>query len=83
MFLVVTHKYGALSHHLDVVPFPSNFSLPSAGEDLGRPREVLDVFKTDIVDLTCFIFHVQGYGAYPLGVFDPPDAIYLCIFPLI
>ena len=43
-FTVVTHKDGVLAHHIEVVRFPSNFSLPSvlglflrADEGLGTP----------------------------------------------
>ena len=50
-----------------------------ADEELGRPSKVVDVFLTDVVDFTCFIFQVQGDGAYPLGINDPPDSVDVCI----
>ena len=47
-FIFVPHKYGVLSHHLEVVPIPAKFGFPSvpgrfmrAGEELWRPREVV------------------------------------------
>ena len=89
-FPIVPHKDVALSHHVEVGPFPSNSGLPSvpgpflgAGEDLGRPREVVDVFKANIVDFTCVILQVQGNIAYPLGLDDPPNSVDFCIVPLI
>ena len=89
-FTVVTHKDVAFDYHLEVVPFPSGFSFPSvpvpflkADEDLGRPGEVADLKKTDILDFSCVIFQIQGDGVYPIDIDDPPDYVDFCIFPLI
>ena len=52
VFLIVPHKDGSLFHHLDVVPFPSNFGFiyflwPSlrADEELDGTREVVENLK--------------------------------------
>ena len=89
-FPAVPHTDGTLAHHLKVGPFPSNFCAPSvldpffrADEDLGYPRELVDVFKIEIVYLTCVKFQVQIEGAYPLGIDYPPDAVELFIIALI
>ena len=89
-FPVVLHKDRALTHHLEVSPFPSNFSLPSvpglflrADEELVRPGEVVDIFKANIVDFNCVVFQVQVDSAYPLGFDYTPDAIDFYIVPII
>ena len=88
-FPVVPHKDGVFGHHLDVHPFPSNFILPSVPgpffwdyEELGRSREVLYVFKIDIVEFICLICQVQDENDYPHGINDPPNAIDFCLIPL-
>ena len=59
VFLVVTHKYGVLVHHIEIGPFTSNFGLPSSpspslkdNEEIRIPREVVDTFNNWIVNLT-------------------------------
>ena len=58
VFLVVPEKDGSLAHNLDVVPLPENFGFPSVpelilrdDENLGIPREVLDMLKMDSVNV--------------------------------
>ena len=79
VFTVIPHEDRAFPHHHEVVTYPSNFIFPyvlvpllRADEELGSPRELVDVFKNEIVDFFCVIFQVQGNGAYPLGIYDPP-----------
>ena len=74
-------------HQLEVGPFPSDFifsSVPGpllrADKELVSTREVLD-FLIDIVEFTFVIFQVQGDGAYPLGIDDPPYSIGFCVVP--
>ena len=50
VFTIITHKDRAFVHHLEVGLFPYDFILPSApgpflraDEELGCPREVVDV----------------------------------------
>ena len=90
VFTVFTLKDGSFSHHLEVGSFPSDFILPSvpspffrAEEELGRSKEVVYVFKNEIVDFTCVVFQIQGDCAYLLGLDDPTDALDVCIFSLI
>ena len=52
VFLVVPHKDGSLDNNLEVGPLPDNPPTPSFprpilrdDEDLGIPREILDMFK--------------------------------------
>ena len=51
--------------------------------ELGCSREVVDVFKDNIVKFNCVVFQVQGFGACPLGLDDTPDDIDFCISPLL
>ena len=88
LFTVVPHEDRAFSHHLEVGPLPSYFVFSSvlvsflrADEELGSSREVLDLFKTKVVKFTCIILKDQYNGDYPLGIYDLPNAIDLCIVP--
>ena len=88
LFTFVTHEYRAFSHHLEIGPFYSEFVFSSvldpfsrADEGLGRSREVVDLFKSKVLKITCVIFQVQDGGAYLLGIDDPPNYIYFCIVP--
>ena len=85
-FSVLPHKDRAVSHHLEVGPFPSNFIFSSVpvpflryDEELGSSREVVNLFKIKVVKFTCVVFQVQDDGAYFLGLDDPPNAIEFCI----
>ena len=87
-FHVVPYEYRAFPHHLEVCPFPSDFILSSvpgqflrADEELGRSREVVDLFKNNVVKFNYGAFQVQDDVAYPLGLDEPPNAIDFCIFP--
>ena len=62
-FTVLPHKDGAFTHHLEVGPFPSDFISPSVqvlflrvDEEIGRPREVVDVLKLEIFYFISVIF---------------------------
>ena len=86
LFPVIPHKGRAFSHHLDVGPFPSDFFFSSvlgpfmrADENLGRSREVLDLFESKVVNFTRVILQVQENSAYSLGINDPNNDIDLCI----
>ena len=88
-FPVVLHEYRAFAHHLEVGPFPSDYfflSVPGPffrnDEELGLSREVVYLFKNNILQFTCFILHVQDCGYYPLGLDEPPDYIEFCVVPL-
>ena len=52
-----------------------------ADEELGRSREVVDVFKNEVMEFTCVLFLVQDDGTYSIGLDDSPDTIDLCIIP--
>ena len=87
-FIIVTHKDEALSHHLEVGPFPDNFGFTSIPgkflryhEALGHPRKVVDIFEIDIVNFSCIFFQAHYDVAYTIGFGDPPDAAKLCISP--
>ena len=87
-FTIVPHKDGARAHHLEVVLSPAHFGSPSvsgpfirADEDLGRPREVVDIIEVYIVDFFCIVFQVQYNSAYPLVLDETPDADYVHILP--
>ena len=87
-FKIVPHKDRAFYCHLEVGPLPSNFIFPSVpgpflrdDEEFGRPREVVEHFKNDIIDFTCVIFQIQGGGLYKLGLDDPPNTVDFCITP--
>ena len=78
----VTHEDREFSHHLGVGPFSSNFIFPSvprpffsADEDLGRSRELVYVFKDNIVKFPCVIFQDKDNGAYTLWIDEPLYAI--------
>ena len=90
VFPVVTHKDISLAHHLKAGPFPSNFSFSSFlglflrdDEDLGCPREVVDVFKSEIVYFTFVVFWVHDDGSCPLGLDELFYAIEFCNVPII
>ena len=87
-FLLLHTSTERFSCHLEVGPFPSDFifsSVPGqflrSDEELGCSREVVHLFKNKIVKFTCVLFQVQGDGAYPLDLDEPPYAIYFCIVP--
>ena len=68
-FTVVIHKDRAFDHNLEVGPFPSEFVFSyvlgpfmRADEDIGRSREVVYLFESKVVNLTCVIFQVQDAG---------------------
>ena len=89
-FPIVLHKDGAFVHHIEVGPFPSNFVFPyvpvpflMADEHLRHSRELVDVFKNDIVDFTCFEFQAQVDSAYPLDIDDTTNSIDFYIFHLL
>ena len=89
-FPIVPHKDGALAHHLEVGPLPANFGFPSilgtflgSDEELGRPREVVDIYEVGIMDFSCIIFQVRDNGDYPLGFDYTPYAVDLHIVPQI
>ena len=87
-FSVVPHKDRAFARHLELSPFPSDFILSylqspflRADEDIGRSREVVDLFTSNTVKLTCVLFQVHYKRAFPLGIYDYPNGIYFCIVP--
>ena len=58
LFSIVPNKYGALAHHLEVGPLPANSlfhyllgPFMRSDEELGRSREVIDIFEVEIVNL--------------------------------
>ena len=60
---MVPNKDRAIYHHLKVGPFPSDFISPSVqvlflrvDEEIGRPREVVDVLKLEIFYFISVIF---------------------------
>ena len=88
LFTVVPHEGIAFSHHLELGPlhYESIFSSVQgpflrADEELGRSREVVDLFKSEVVKFACVLFQVQDYGAYTIGIYDPPNFIDFCIVP--
>ena len=44
-------------------------------EELGIPREVVDIFEVEIGGFYRIVFQVQDGGAYPLVFDDHPDAV--------
>ena len=54
-----------------------------ADEELGRSREVVDLFKNIFLVFTYFVFQVQDNGAYLLVLDDIYNSIYFSIFSLI
>ena len=88
-FPVVLNKNIAFSHHLEVGISPSNFifvSVPGpflrADEELGRSREVVDLFKSKIVNFTCAVFQVHDEGTYiPLGLMIYPIPLTYVLSP--
>ena len=89
-FTIFPHRDGVFDHHFKVGPFPSDLTKPyspgpllKADEELGRPRELVDIKKNMIVDFICVTFQVQGGDAYPLGLDDLLDSVDLCNAPLI
>ena len=86
LFPVVPHKDRALPNHLEVGSFYLEFVLSSilghflrADEELGRSREVVDIFESKVLNFSHVIFQVQDDGEYPLGINEPPDSIEFCI----
>ena len=80
LFTVITHKDREFYHLLEVGPFSYEFifySIPGpflrADKELGRSRELVDLFKSKIVKFNCVNFHVQEDGDYPLGIDEPPQ----------
>ena len=45
-------------------------------EELGRSKEVVDLFKSKVLKFTCVVFQFHNNGAYPLVIDDPPNEIY-------
>ena len=87
-FTFFPNKDRALSHHLEVGTFPSDFIFSSvqgpflrADEEFGRSSEVVELFKIKVVNFTCVLFQVQDYGAYALGIDETPNSIDFWIFP--
>ena len=79
-FTVVPHEDRAFYHHLEVDPFTSDFVFYSVlgpfmrdDEELGRSGEEVDLFESQVVNLNPAIFQIQHYGAYPLGINEPPN----------
>ena len=90
MFFCCSTLGWSISHHLEVGPFPSDFVFSSvlgpfqrADGEFGISGEVVDLFERKVVNLNHVIFQVQNNGAYNLGINNPPNAIDLCIVPLI
>ena len=86
LFPVVPHKDIAFANHLEVGPFPFEFSISYVlglciryNEDLGRSREVLDLFESKFVNFNRVIFQVQDNGVYPNGITELPNTIDFCI----
>ena len=72
----------AFAHHLEVGNFPSDFVFSSvlgpflrAEEELGHSRKVVERFEGKVVNFTCVIFQIQDNSAYPLGLYEPSNAI--------
>ena len=89
VFPIVPPRDGAFSHHLEVGTFPSEFISPSISgpflrdyDYLGCPREVVDFFKTDIVDFAYVLFQFQCYCAHPLGLYEIPILLTYELSPL-
>ena len=88
-FPVVPHKYGAFAHHLETGHSPSDLSLPSVpgpflryDEEIGRPREIVDVFKTDNVDLSVSSSRSRATVPTSLGLMIPMMLLYSVSSPL-
>ena len=85
-----------LSHHLEVSPFSDNFgflSVPGpflrSDEELGRPREIVDIFEIEIVDFPVFYSRSRTIVTIPWGLVSPvmpftyvssPISRFLCSF---
>ena len=82
-FSVIPHKDGALSYHLELGPFSANFGLISVSglllkdDEIGHPRELVDIFELGIVDFSRIVFQIQDDSPYP------PNEIALQITPQI
>ena len=50
-----------------------------ADEELGISREVVDLFKNNIVKFACVVLQIQNRYENPLGLDDTPYDIDLCI----
>ena len=51
-------------------------------EELGRSREVVDLFKSKIVNFTCAVFQVHDEGTYiPLGLMIYPIPLTYVLSP--
>ena len=50
-------------------------------EELGRSREIVELFKSKVVKFTCVVLQIQDDGTDPLGIDDPYNAIDFCIYP--
>ena len=78
------------AHHLEVGPFPSEFTFSSvpdhflkADEELGISREVVNLFKSNTAYFTFVVFQVEDDGDYPFGIDEPPKNIGFCIIPIL
>ena len=88
VFAVVPHKDGALSHHLELGTFPTNFWLPyvpgpllRVDKELGCPTEVVKIFEIEVTNFAWVVFQVQDNGAYALGFYDPPIPFTYASYP--
>ena len=89
-YTVVPHKDKTIACHLEIGPLLDNFGFPSANGpfmrdslELGWSREVVDIFKIDLMKLVYIVFQVQDYIAYPIGFDQPPYAVNLSFIPYI
>ena len=55
----------------------------SSYKELGRSKELLDVFKDNIVNFTYVVFQFQDKGDYPLELDETPNVIDFCIISLL
>ena len=73
----VTHYDGSFPHNFQVGPSLTNFFFPSVmgpflryDEDLGCPREVVEMSEFHFMYIACIILQVQDNGAYCLGFYE-------------
>ena len=55
----------------------------SSNKELGSSKELVDMFKFNVVNFTCVIIQVQEKDAYPLELDETPNTIDFYIVPFI
>ena len=77
-FSVIPNKDEACLHPLELGSFPVNYGLPSvlgpflrAGEELGCPREVVDIFDIEIINFYVLYYRSRTIVPIPRGLMIP------------